>query len=43
MENDEKEREDQAARAQAGADFAFALIQIGKKDLTDEEKETIPY
>lgn len=43
FENEEKEKEDLMARTQAGADFAFALIQIGKKDLTEEEKERIPY
>ncbi len=39
MENDEKERDDQVARAQVGADFAFALIQINKLgDLSNEEE-----
>jgi len=43
FENEEKEKEDASARIQAGADFAFDLIQSCKKPLTEEELESIPY
>ncbi len=43
MDNTEPGPRGIVAGSEKSADAAFAFIQIGKKDLSGEEKEIIPY